>query len=82
MKQVKVFQAEDGTEFATEADCKLHEMSLLLEWVGKASMDQVSSAIDNPTSPLAAAIERVGNMIGEARRKNGDLKRRKKAAPE
>src|SRR5271170_3515837 len=65
------FTADDGTEFATEAECKEYEAQQnildLLEGMSKTS---VMSALARTDTQLADAIERAGNIIAARRRES------------
>jgi hypothetical protein len=82
MRQTKVFEAEDGTQFATAAECKTHEA---MEWRTKLSGltdGEVCRALDRADPELANAFEKAGAIIARKRRESGDVRRRKKGAEE
>jgi hypothetical protein len=82
MKRSHVFEAADGTTFPTSHECKAHEESEALSLLRDLTEQGIMSALARSDIPLADAIERAGNIIAAKRRKDGDLKRAKKMAPE
>ena len=75
MKQTKVFEAEDGTTFATAAECKRYEeIESLVDLLSGLTVENVGAAFDR-ADPIADAFERAGAIIAKKRRASGKLKR-------
>lgn len=75
MKIVQKFQAFDGVEFNSEADCRAYEKRNAHQRLVGLSIDQVEAALSGADAELADAIEILGAKIGRDRREKGDLKR-------
>lgn len=72
--------ADDGTPFATAAECKAYEeLAELVELLSGLDASQVRNALDRTAPAFADAFERVGSIIANKRRESGELKRVKKA---
>jgi hypothetical protein len=81
MKRTNVYEAEDGTRFATVAECKSHEEKQFMDIFVGLSTASVMEAFNRKDVKLADAFERAGNVIGAKRRESGELKRAKKEEP-
>ena len=76
MKRTHTFIADDGTEFATAAECKRYEETKALSArLSDLSFTEIANAISRLNLDLAAAIERAGSIIAAKRRESGELKR-------
>ncbi len=86
MKEVTRYVSFDGIEHKTAEECRAHEAGQShLMLVGLAAEEIVSAMIavdwknpDDPSRPLADAIEHVGMAIAKSRREAGELKRQRK----
>ena len=86
MKSVQITQYEawDGTRFDSVAKARDYESKALHLRLAGTTAEQIQAAIDGADSDLADAYERLGKMIGDARRKRGETKwpiARQKAQP-
>jgi len=80
MKQTKVFEADDGTQFPTAAECKVYEeYGYLYDLLSALDSAQIRDALDRTDVKLADAFERAGGIIAAKRRESGELRRRKKS---
>jgi hypothetical protein len=73
-----VFQARDGREFATEAECKAHERRTAGGALIGLTEAQIAAALDRTDAELADAIEAFAYEIGKRRKAAGQLKRTRK----
>lgn len=82
MKHTHTFEADDGTTFATVAECKKHdELNSLLVLLSGLSPVAICDALGRIDTELAEAFERAGNIIANKRRDSGELKRVAKKQP-
>lgn len=75
-----MYEATDGSQFATANECKKYESAACFKKLANLTEADIGRAIRREDTGLAAALERVGNLIAQTRRANGELQR-KKAAP-
>jgi hypothetical protein len=69
MKRAEGYTADDGTWFATERGCKLHEeIASLCNLLSGQHDTAIGTAFDRANTPLANAIERAGAIIAAKRR--------------
>lgn len=74
-----VYQARDGKEFASEAECKAHERKTAGGALVGLTEAQIAAALDRTDVELADAIEAFAYEIGKRRKASGVLKRAPKA---
>ena len=76
MKEVQVTQYEawDGTRFDSAAKAREYEIRNLHVRLAGTTSDDIQAAIDGTNADLADAYERLGKVIGEARRRRGETK--------
>jgi hypothetical protein len=80
MKRTSGFTADDGTWFATRAECKAHEeWKHLVEILSGLEPFQVAAAMHIEDHDLANDFMRASNIIAKKRRESGDVKRTRKA---
>ena len=82
MKIVQKFQAFDGVEFNSEADCRAYEKRNAHQRLVGLSIDQVEAALSGADAELADAIEILGAKIARDRRERGEMKRQRGASAE
>lgn len=76
MKRTPGFTADDGTWFATAAECKAYEeRGSLIDLLSDLQITRVEAALDRTDARLSDAFERAGAIIAAKRRASGDLKR-------
>lgn len=75
MKRSHIFEADDGTTFATAAGCKQHEEMLRLS-ISLSGLTQLEilRALDRTDTSRGDSFERAGNIITNKRRESGFLK--------
>lgn len=79
MKRAEGFTADDGTWYATAAECKQYEEGgRLLDLLSGLSQSQIRCALFRTDVELANAIELAGTIIARKRRKSGELRRNMK----
>jgi hypothetical protein len=72
--------ANDGKAFDTEADCRAHEDQAWRKLLLKLKPEDLEAALGRQNVPLADALEKAGRLCGEARRKAGLFKHRRRGA--
>ncbi len=85
MKEVTRYISFDGIEHKTAEECRTHEAGQShLMLVGLSAEDVIAAMLavdwknpDDPSRPLADAIEHVGMAIAKSRRAAGELKRQR-----
>jgi hypothetical protein len=81
MKRSQIFEAEDGTTFATAAECRRYEEIVSLSSVlGNLEPKDIHAGLIREHAELADALERAGSIIAAKRRQDGELKRASKAS--
>ena len=75
IERAEIYVAFDGTRFTVKEECVAYERDHATDVLVGLKKAQIVSAIEEG-GELADAIERVGYLIGLARRKRGDFKKR------
>jgi hypothetical protein len=78
MKTVTAYQAFDGAQFSTEAECKAHEGGLSHMRLVGLTIEQVEAGIARTDVELADALETVGARVRRTRIAGGEFKRERK----
>ena len=81
MKKTQMYEAADGSQFSTAIECKKYESATYFKKLANLTEADIGRAIRREDTGLAAAFERVGNMIAGNRRASGELKRNSKNMP-